>query len=96
MTWREIYYWPYVLMNVVSPTLPCAGMSEEVPLDFDDFVGSVERLTWARKNGCPWNSRTYPGGCVATCAHVARGEAVQVEPMKLILKAPGTNSLKPH
>jgi hypothetical protein len=35
--------------------LPRAGVSVEVPLRVSQFIGSVERLAWARANGCPWS-----------------------------------------
>jgi len=38
---------------VVSSRLPLAGRSEGVPLLAVDFFRSVERLAWARENGCP-------------------------------------------
>jgi len=34
--------------------LPRAGVSEEEPLEVSQFVGSVERLAWAKDSGCPW------------------------------------------
>ena len=35
------------------------GFLEAGPLlKVEDFVGSVERLAWAKDNGCPWNART--------------------------------------
>ena len=52
------------LAAVVSSGLPRAGKSEGVPLMLKDFLGSVERLAWAKQNMCPWNTRT--------CARVAR------------------------
>jgi hypothetical protein len=35
-----------------------------------DFVGSIERLAWAKASGCPWVART--------CALVARGGHLEV------------------
>jgi len=43
---------------VVASGLPRAGANGDAPLEKDDFVGSVERLAWARDNGCPWNAWT--------------------------------------
>jgi hypothetical protein len=37
-----------------SSGLPRAGVNEQVPLMVSQFVGSVERLAWAKANGCPW------------------------------------------
>ena len=37
-----------------SSDLPRAGVSQELPLMVDHFVGFAERLAWAKKNGCPW------------------------------------------
>ena len=39
---------------VESSDLPRAGVSEEELLEVSQFVGSVERLAWAKANGCPW------------------------------------------
>jgi len=38
--------------------LPRAGLKWGVPLRLEAFVGSAERLAWAKTNGCPWNERT--------------------------------------
>jgi hypothetical protein len=47
------------LAVVLANKLPRAGMTEEaVKLKVVDFVGSVERLAWAKANGCPWEKRT--------------------------------------
>ena len=35
-----------------------------------DFCGSVERLAWAKDNGCPWEART--------CAYIATGGQLEV------------------
>ena len=43
---------------VVSSGLPRAGITEGVPLRVTEFCGSVERLAWAKANGCPWSWRT--------------------------------------
>jgi hypothetical protein len=45
-------------------------MEEAVPLKLTDFVGSVERLAWAKDNGCPWESKT--------CAEAAAGGHLEV------------------
>jgi hypothetical protein len=42
------------LALVLANNLPRAGKSAGVPLRLRDFVGSVERLAWAKDNGCPW------------------------------------------
>ena len=55
---------------VVSSGLRCAGITEGVPLTVTEFCGSVERLAWAKANGCPWNEWT--------CALAARGGHVEV------------------
>jgi hypothetical protein len=40
------------------PTCAPAHRAFGVKLKVDDFVGSVERLAWAKENGCRWgNSR---------------------------------------
>jgi len=39
-------------------------------LKVKDFVGSVERLAWAKENMCPWDKRT--------CAYVAQGGHLEV------------------
>ena len=38
---------------VVASGLPRAGETEGVPFQLNPFVGSVERLAWAKANGCP-------------------------------------------
>ena len=44
---------------VVASGLPRAGTSRgALLLNVQDFVWSVERLAWARDNGCPWNAGT--------------------------------------
>jgi len=48
----------------VASGLPRAGAGEGVPLKLKDFVGSVQRLAWAKANDCPW--------VAATCALAAR------------------------
>jgi hypothetical protein len=55
---------------VVSSGLPRAGIAEGVPLMVTEFCGSVERLAWAKANGCPWDERT--------CASAARGGFLEV------------------
>ena len=49
---------------VVACGLPRAGASE-LPLKIPEFCLSVERLAWAKDNGCPWNARTF---ALATCS----------------------------
>jgi len=58
------------LAVVVANNLPCAGKAGAVPLNVDEFVGSVARLAWAKVNGCPWGTRT--------CSSVARGGRLAV------------------
>jgi len=41
-----------------SSDLPRAGVSEEVPLEVSQFVGSVALLAWAKEHGCPWIEST--------------------------------------
>ena len=55
---------------VVSSDLPCAGITEGAPLRVTEFCGTVDRLAWAKANGCPWNERT--------CALAARGGRIEV------------------
>ena len=44
---------------VVASSLPRAGAPNGVAvMKAGHFVGSVQRLAWARDNGCPWNART--------------------------------------
>jgi hypothetical protein len=38
---------------VVSSGLPCAGITEGAPLRVTEFCGTVDRLAWAKANGCP-------------------------------------------
>jgi hypothetical protein len=45
------------LAVVVANNLPRAGQGGAVPLKIADFIGSVERLAWAKDNGCPWGAR---------------------------------------
>jgi hypothetical protein len=58
------------LAVVVANNLPRAGKTAGVRLKLSEFVGSVERLAWAKDNGCPWVEET--------CATVARGGHLQV------------------
>jgi hypothetical protein len=46
------------LAVVVGNNRPRAGKGWSVPLKLADFVGSVERLAWAKDNGCPWDKET--------------------------------------
>jgi hypothetical protein len=46
------------LAAVVSSGLPRAGKRGSVQLKLKDFVGSVERLSWAKANRCLWNAGT--------------------------------------
>jgi len=39
-------------------SLPRAGKSEGVPLKLVEFLGTAERLAWAKSNGCPWTEKT--------------------------------------
>ena len=55
---------------VVSSGLPCAGITEGAPLRVSEFCGTVDRLAWAKANGCTWNERT--------CALAARGGQIEV------------------
>jgi hypothetical protein len=55
---------------VVASGLPRAGATEGELLKVVDFVGSAQRLAWARHNGCPWVART--------CAFAAEGGRVEV------------------
>ena len=43
------------LAVVVANNLPRAGKGGAVPLKIEDFLGSVERLAWAKDNGCRWD-----------------------------------------
>jgi hypothetical protein len=43
---------------VVASGLPRAGKTVGVPLKITDFIRSVELLTWAKENGCPWIAKT--------------------------------------
>ena len=47
---------------VLASGLPQA---RPVRLRVKDFVGTVERLAWAKANRCPWNDRTcaFIAGC---------------------------------
>jgi len=55
---------------VVASGLPRAGANGDALLKVEDFVGSVQRLAWAKANGCPWVARTS--------AHAARSGRVEV------------------
>ena len=55
---------------VVASGLPRAGTGVGVPLKVPEFCGSVERLAWAKDNGCPWIART--------CQVIARHGNLQV------------------
>jgi len=47
-----------------------AGQPPHAPLRVIDFVGSIERLAFAKESGCPWQAET--------CAIVARGGNLDV------------------
>jgi hypothetical protein len=56
---------------VMSSGLPCAGITERgCRFRVAEFCGTVERLAWAKANGCPWSART--------CALAARGGRIEV------------------
>jgi hypothetical protein len=55
---------------VVASGLPRAGANGGALLNVEDFVGSTQRLAWAKDNGCPWNAWT--------CALAARSGLVEV------------------
>ena len=40
---------------VMSSGLPRAGTTRVLPFKLNDFWRSVERLAWAKANGCPWS-----------------------------------------
>jgi hypothetical protein len=46
------------LAVVLANNLPRAGTEGAVKLKLVDFLGSVERLAWAKENGCPWEQHT--------------------------------------
>jgi len=46
------------LAAVMGSGLSRAGSTAGVPLKLREFVGSVQRLAWAKADGCPWNART--------------------------------------
>jgi len=58
------------LAVVLANNLPRAGKGWSVRLKVVDFVGSVERLAWARDNGCPW--------VATTCMLIARSGPLEV------------------
>jgi hypothetical protein len=58
------------LAVVVANELPRAGQWGAVPLKLADFLGSIERLAWAKDNGCPWDEET--------CALIAAGGHLDV------------------
>jgi hypothetical protein len=58
---------PWLAVVVVN-NLPRAGKGEAMPLKLVDFCGSVEKLAWAKENGCPWGIRTCRG--VAAGGHL--------------------------
>jgi hypothetical protein len=55
------------LAVVLANYLPRAGQGGAVRLKLVECVGSVERLAWAKDNGCPWHERS--------CALCRRGRA---------------------
>ena len=52
----------------VASALPRAGKSEGVPLKLEEFLGSAERLAWAKSNGCEWTKNTC--ACAAKGGHL--------------------------
>jgi hypothetical protein len=51
------------LAVVLANYLPRAGQGGAVRLKLVDFVGSVQRLAWAKDNGCPWHERNVGAHC---------------------------------
>jgi len=64
---------------VESSLLPRAGarpgMMGFIPLKVRNFVGSVERLVWARANGAPWTPWDW-----RTCAYAAEVRRCRLTP----------------
>ena len=58
------------LAVLVANNLPRAGNGGAVKLKLVDFIGSVERLAWAKDNGCPWDTKT--------CMLIARSGQLEV------------------
>ena len=58
------------LAVVLANILPRAGKGGAVKLKLVDFVGSIERLAWAKDNGCPCEERT--------CFEAAAGGRLEV------------------
>jgi hypothetical protein len=58
---------------VKSSGMSRAGTSKAVPLLNEQFFGSVERATWARDNGCPWEL-----GDVHNCYYAATAGSLEV------------------
>ena len=58
------------LAAVLASELPRAGKEGAAPLKLAEFVGSVERLAWAKANGCPWTE--------LTCALIAKGGLLEL------------------
>ena len=56
--------------TVVSSNLPRARRIAGSRLMLHAFCGSVQRLAWAKANGCPWNHNT--------CAYAAKGGRLHV------------------
>jgi hypothetical protein len=56
--------------TVISSGLPRAGLAGGMPFTVAEFYRSVERLAWAKANGCPWNEWT--------CAWIAAGGHLDV------------------
>ena len=52
---------PFGLLRAETP--PAAGVARVFKLV--DFLGTAERLAWAKANGCPWDAET--------CCYAARG-----------------------
>ena len=55
------------LAVVLASNLPRAGKQGSPPLKLVDFVGSAERLAWAKANGCPWQEITCQYAAVGRC-----------------------------
>jgi len=66
---------PELRAAVVASGLPRAGVPGGVPLKICDCVGTVQRLAWAKANGCPWEALNQHE---SVCSYAAYGGNLEV------------------
>jgi hypothetical protein len=67
-----------LLAAVLASGLPRLPKGEKVQLQLEVFCTSVERLAWAKANGCPWGEPSELHGWINPCAFAAGGGHLEV------------------